>query len=726
MAVFVLINLFSFSHYRKFDTTRSGQFTLPASVKEELKTLSPDRPTTVVVLQMNKTFGGPDLPEAIDKAAEKKVVEKIQDLVGQFRELGPQFKVVVLETQDERYAEKLSALTAGKPELQAAIESAPENSIFFSDEGKSVRRLGFDEFYRLDRKASQKTVDVDGVKRTITNNLVLIPQGLETFAKRAAQNDRKPRIALATIHPLLTTRKQREEYTASGLRKSLEAHGFEVSDVILKDWSRRTGPAPASVSYEETELIDAEMRYNRANFLAADRELGIRKIGEVRAAAAKATVDDLNKMFRLPAGQKFTTEAQKQELLAVLDANLEELKQDLARQLKNKDEFGPKYRELLADEKTVEARRNTDVKAKFAAAVAEADLLIVPRYTVMDVTQGDVIPQRVYNLAREQTEVIREFLKAGKPVLALFGPSNVNPGGAPDLGEGDELEQLFAKLGIEFGNQTLVYDTEADLADQRQGQGFNLSDEAKRPPLVFDYTIPDGKKPNPIAHAVAVAARAAKGGFELNKSGFRPIFVNPKIAAKLPYSGAIAMTTKDVWNEEKPLPEEEYIPKYEPTKPEDPKKRTNDEERRGPFPVGAALEAKLPAAWYDARFDSASDYANAIQSLGGAAAGTTVIDAQSDRVSRPSVRVAALGHGGLFVGRSLSPAAESLLVSTLNWQLGRDDRLARDVPDDEKWRFPRANLTPQTANLWKLIGVPGLPLACVYLGFVFLLVRRLR
>ena len=194
-------NIFAFSNSRKFDCTRDARFTLPANVVDELKKLDSQSPTTVVLLQLHKTAGSlSDKPDSLDFAAERKVIEKVQDLIEQFRALGPQFTIIALDTEDEKYAQKLDELTKGKPELRTAIESAPENSILFSDDNRKVRRLGFNEFYRVDKTASFGPIKDNRIWGNSTQNnyvseskppppsiqnLVLLPQGREAFARRA-------------------------------------------------------------------------------------------------------------------------------------------------------------------------------------------------------------------------------------------------------------------------------------------------------------------------------------------------------------------------------------------------------------------------------------------------------------------------------------------------------------------------------------------------------------
>ena len=172
-------------------------------------------------------------PDAYDYAAERKVVEKVKDLVDQLREFGPQFRVEVLDVEEEGYNDKLESLTSKNPELQKALDAAPENSIFFHakrDDGKElVQRLSFNEFYQLDKVASKNANNGQG-------NLVLRDQSLKPFARRILSIDEKrPRVGIAAIHPWLTSSSSVDQYTLAGVRKALTARGFNVRDVILKE-----------------------------------------------------------------------------------------------------------------------------------------------------------------------------------------------------------------------------------------------------------------------------------------------------------------------------------------------------------------------------------------------------------------------------------------------------------------------------------------------------------
>src|SRR5206468_8909919 len=143
LAVILLagLNVFSFNHFLRFDWTRHHQFTLSPELRSRLSELR-DK-TKIVVLERHVALGQlGDKPDNFDYAAERKVVEKVKDLVDQFQEMGPQFEVTVLDVQEEGYQDKLNDVTRDDKNLRAAIDQAPDNTIFFSANGK-VTRLGF-------------------------------------------------------------------------------------------------------------------------------------------------------------------------------------------------------------------------------------------------------------------------------------------------------------------------------------------------------------------------------------------------------------------------------------------------------------------------------------------------------------------------------------------------------------------------------------------------------
>jgi hypothetical protein len=730
VALLVIVNAYSFVHYKRFDCTRDHEFTLPESVIERLRTFTPSQATNVVVLQLHKTAGAlSDKPDALDFAAERKVVEKVRDLVDQLRELGPRFKVSVLDVEEEGYQDRLDALTKDAPELRAAIESAPENSIIFHAD-RRVQRMSFSEFYLLDKTASETT---ENGRKKVTN-LVLIPQGKGVFARMLERvGEKKPKIGLAVIHPVLTSKDDFDEYTAQGMRKVLEANGFQVQDVILKKWGRGN-PTPSAATFDEYDLDRVEGRYFLLTQVAQmmDRQVTQLTAAKEKATAAKSTADAAKALQPFVRG-KIETDAQVKDVLIQVSAALDDFKQEAKDVSDALAKTAPKYQQAIKNEKAYEARRSTDVKKKFENAVADCDLLIVPRMTVMNVArgQGGVIESWLYSLSAEQADVIRDFIKAGKPVLALFGPIKVGQGGPGAEPEPDPVEQLFTRLGIEFGGQTVVYDAEAQAAAERSEEALGTGPAVDLPPLVFESGSKDGKRPNPIAAAYAVTAKAVDAKLNVKKSGFRPVYPNAAVAAKQPFNPVIAETTKDAWNEEKPVGDRDYVPKYEPTKPGDPKKGTRDEERRGPFPVGVSIETQVPAEWLEPKL-AAAQAAAAVGGgafVPGGAAGLALDPAKygavaANRPESPTVRVVAMGNGGLFVGKKLEPAQETLLLDTLNWQLKRDDRLPKD--EAVKWEYPRANLTHQEFVLWWWGTLIGLPLLCFYLGLIVLMFRRIR
>jgi hypothetical protein len=175
----------------------------------------------------------------------------------------------------------------------------------------------------------------------------------------------------------------------------------------------------------------------------------------------------------------------------------------------------------------------------------------------------------------------------------------------------------------------------------------------------------------------------------------RPVYYDPAKEQRLPFEPEFLMTSAASWNEDQPFPtRERSIPRFEPPKADDPSKGTLDEKRRGPFPIGVAVEAPLPADWY------------------------------TDTGSHPAtVRVVAIGSGHIFVGPELPPAKEELLVNSCNWLLGRDNLLRRE---DRVWSFPRVSLAAREHTLWNWGAWLGLPGLFLYLGLAVLMVRRLR
>lgn len=729
-ALFLVVNAISFRHYARFDCTRDSQFTLPENLVNELRTLSSESPTDVVVLQLHKSaISRGEEPDNIDKAAELKVVEKVNDLVEQLRELGPRFRVTVLDKQDEYYADKIDQLP---PALRKALKSVPEDSIFFHANGR-VRRMSFADFYRIDKTASRKSEEVatpDGKTETRvrSTNLVLLPQGREEFVQRLLSlEQRTPRIGLVSIHPELSTRENSDELSAAGLRKSLEANGFEVVDIITKKWGRG-GPTPAAFTYDEYELDRREAQFNQISQTIQLLNQRLEAVTELGKKAQTEPLKELDRIFGRQIRRSITKEEDRAFLLAILSENVTMYKQAIDELAPELAETEAKLKELQKNEKANEGRRATDIQAKLKAAVSDCDLLIVPRLTSMDLAKGMVIRPTFFAMPKEQAEAIKDFIKSGKPVLACFGPIKL---GANNEAEPDDLEKMFTRLGIEFGNQTVLTDKEARAVAERQGEGLGAASEL--PPLVLDFEKKkDGKNANPIREAFQVAARAVDGKLDLLKSGPRPVYLSASAAAKLPFSATILQTVKESWNEEKPIPDDDNPPKYEPSKLDDPKRGTPDEERRGPFPVGVAIERKVPAEWFDESLIAKQSAASIGAAAGGLGMGASSFKMEPEDFASPAavaalptVRLVAFGHGGLFVGKELSPAQEQLLLDTLNWQLHREELLPKDAVGN-RWQFPRVEMSEQQKKLWHMGTFLGMPMLCSFMGIVVLMTRKLR
>ncbi len=729
VALFVVLNIFAFRHYIRYDCTRDSQFTLNASLVKELQTLSSDSPTDVVVLQMHKrAISRGQEPDNIDKAAELKVVEKVNDLVDQLRELGPRFRVTVLDRQDEYYADKVDKLPE---QLRKAMENVPEDSIFFHANDR-VRRMSFADFFRIDKTASRTketvtTPDGKTEERVRTTNLVLLPQGKEEFVERLLSlEQRKPKVGILVIHPLLSSRKVDDAFSAAGMRKTLEANGFTVQDIVIKRWDG-SAPTATAQTFDEFELEDKEFDFEYYTLLVQDREEAIKKFREVLPLAKTLPLPEVSRRFRGLVRADIETESERAQLVKAIERQIDVWQRELAEFKSELAIVEPQYTELLKNEKANEGRRTTDATAKLKSAIDGCDLLYIPRLTAMDLSEGRIIPAEYYGMPKEQTEVIRDYIKSGKPVLACFGPTKF--GGRGDA-EPDDLELLFTQLGFDFGSQTIMTDAEAKASSKTQSEGLGSSPQ---PPLLRLETDDKSDDANPIRSAYLVASRSVDGTLELRRSGPRSITVSPRAKKASKFNTVILESVAKSWNEDKPVASRGYTPKYDAAKIDDPNKGKPEEERRGPFPLGAAIEIKVPAEWYNDKLTAATTDPAIGAVGGGVGIGVTsmMLDAAAfappgTLPERPTVRLVALGHGGIFTGKELSPAQETLLLSTLNWQLKRDELLPKDVTVADRWQFPRVEMTAQQTKLWRMGTILGLPMLCAFVGVVVLMTRRMR
>jgi hypothetical protein len=219
-----------------------------------------------------------------------------------------------------------------------------------------------------------------------------------------------------------------------------------------------------------------------------------------------------------------------------------------------------------------------------------------------------------------------------------------------------------------------------DLLSRSVGQKFEVSIRHPRP---ITYRPPGAAlRYGPAVSLLALTPPASVGG----AIPWGNLLLS-SVTVKLPEAQPdFIRTSPDAWNEAEPFPTESRSPHYEKPKPGDSAIGSEDEVRHTQFPIAVAVETPLPFEW------------------------------MVGRGSQPTVRVAAIGNGGVFVGPEISPTKEKLL-------LGRDDSLTRNA---QEWHYPRVEMSRRDHELWKWAAWVGLPGLFAYLGVVVLLVRRLR
>jgi len=721
-ALLIGVNVYSYQHYRIFDLTSDHKFTLPTepvNIPAELAKLNDE--TTILVYMRHKTFGPlSDKPDAYDFAAERKVVEKVKDLADLFREFGKQFKVEVLEIEEDGYDAKRDKILGtlaeeavnSKPasrdlsdeerkkeikkktdDLRERVEGVPENSIFFFA-GDRLQRLSFNDFYQLDKTASKEAGGGRG-------NLVLLFQGIGPFARRALDIDqRRPKVGVLVVHEYLTT-EMPEAIGLKGVRSALQAHGIDVKDIVLRNWNENE---PSAYTFEESRADRLEAIMAALDEGIPELEKSVKAIADVRKHLQKASLEELAKEARVP---KFTEE-DRQFNLKRLQLVLADREAQLAEMRDIRDDSSKEYGQLKNTEGLAEQQRLPDLKAKMERQLADCDMIIIPRLTYMNLVRDWYYSNDVHKLDALQIAAIKDYIKKGKPVLACLGPVN-EPGPAPGMpgkATGDDVEDLFEQLGFQLGKSVVLYNADARaFADQRAKRlvaGFDVD----VPPVEFNWgpeaLRPVGKlaledldtTPNPIRHSMQIAQRSVGKPLNIHSHYPRPIGVDPKKAKDQAFEPVIMISGSDSWNEDNPFPSPKWLPHFTEPKADDSRSNTIDARRRGPFPIAVALETTVPAEWY------------------------------SDKAEQPAkVRVALIGDGTLFAGRELTPAKERLLQYTCDWLLGRDDLLPRE---DQRWEYPRVELPPREQSLWKWGAWFGPPLLFAYLGLVVVLVRRLR
>jgi hypothetical protein len=578
----------------------------------------------------------------------------------------------------------------------------------------------------------------------------------------------------------------------SGARKVLADRGFRARDLVLKKWeTSRRGIAFLGygvLTYDEDALEEVERSLPPLEAAIKRRDEEVRKL-HAEEKLWTGPLADLNKRFalveadgelllveraKLPlvykaAGRKLPTsdlsaedrdrfrdrflDGQVRPLLAMQELGLIRLRAD-------RDALLEKQKRVQDVEDLPEKQRLTDVKEKMLRELADCDLLVVPRVTFINLARDEVLPNRLHGLSLGQQEAIKDFLKAGKPVLFCLGPPDEPDAPVPPPGlEPDRLEQILAELGLELPPQTILFNKELPTFVKQAGS-LKLYQPPKGdvPPVAFAWLSPAARAnalaepilkqlppPNPLQVSLRMASRAVGKSQppDLTLRQPRPVYYRPPprrehllarglaahglvptaaaapllpgAAAALAVAGmdpsalpdwrqpgaTFLMTDPDAFNTDDPFAVEKSIgsPEGEANKKDKDLKKDTDlgtvrEPRQGQFPVGVIVETTLPESW------------------------------SPDKNAPPrKVRLAVIGHGGVFTGESLSPTRQKLLVDVTNWLLGRDDLLARDY---KTWQYPRVELDAAQSGLWQWGTRLGLPLLFCCLGLMCYFVRQMR
>ncbi len=695
-ALLVGVNVAAFLHPFRFDWTRDQQYTLPADVRADLGRLN-DETTVVIYLRHQPAGGGDARPDRYDFAAERKVVEKVKDLVQELRETGPRFRVETLDVEEQGFDDKLKGLTKDSPELLHAVESAPESALFFRSKG-GVQSMSFNDFDRLEKVASR---EADGGR----GNLVLAYAGPRKVADRILNvEERKPRVGVLVPHEGLGTNGSVNFFTLSGLKKALNAHGIEVRDVVLK---READGSPAADRPEDSRLARLLHEHDFFDGFLKDED---------------DVVKELDKQIHdWPNGRDEDGLEDRQEALAT--------HREIIRQVgRQRDDVEKELQGIDQDAVAERGRNNNDLTAKLDRELADCDLLLIPRHTIMD--QGRTLTGRnseFFGLSADQAASIQEFMRQGKPVFACLGPRNEPSPDDPDGGNPpppDALEKMLGDLGLHFSKKAVLFDGQIKVSADTEDDVLVLSNEGKAPPLragrdeAFPELLrsaaafapagqdpwpalgaaawPEPKaEPQPAARSLRLRERASGRPFDLALKYPRAVYLDDAVRQASPFDPTLLSTGPEWWNDLHPFPPRSRpFLVYFPPRRKDADNGTTEAKRRGPFTVGVALETDVPKRW---------------------------LTSAADKPAR--LRVAAIGHGGPFIGETLSPSQEELLLDTCNWLLRRDDRLAEPAAD---WRYPRAEMSDRDQAIWLWGAQLGLPLLFAFFGAVVLLLRRLR
>ena len=262
----------------------------------------------------------------------------------------------------------------------------------------------------------------------------------------------------------------------------------------------------------------------------------------------------------------------------------------------------------------------TDLKAKMLELLAECDLLIVPRMTLRNVTcQRPASRSRLYRLDDAQVEAVKEFLKAGKPVLACFGPTNEPADRAARRRRPGRTasRSCSSQLGIQFGKQTVLFDADSKSFAERRTNLFATGSTNEAAGAVraagraaAALYSPGRRRPSrragraaagqPDRPSMAVAEPQRRRRSELDLAAQAPaaglLRARRSRASRRPSRGSCSPTRTAGTRTSRSRRASGRRASSRPSRTTRPRAR-RDEKRRGPFPVGVAVETTVPAEW---------------------------------------------------------------------------------------------------------------------------------
>jgi hypothetical protein len=355
-------------------------------------------------------------------------------------------------------------------------------------------------------------------------------------------------------------------------------------------------------------------------------------------------------------------------------------------------------------------------------------------------------------MSSPQADVLKDFMKQGKPVLVCVGPNaeqkdpetarreQQNP---PPYEPLDDMERLLLERGVILGRDTIISFSEAKGFAAKRAGGQLGGAPTDIPPV--NFPPPENGKDNPVAAAMRATEASVARPLEIRLQDPRPVYLAPGMEKKLPFPPTFLRSSPLTWNEESPMVSRGIgggralvlPPRFHATPPNDPRYGTPEAVKKGPFPIGIAIETPMPVEWYESKEEIERNGGSKIAASKSGAALIGPIDggvtflglAAWEKKSpdlwanRKTARLVVIGQGGVFTGKTLGPAQEQLLLHTCNWLLKRDDLLPRT---DAEWEYPRVNRDERTSFLWKYGPFVGLPAFFLYLGLIVWIVRRVR